>query len=173
MRWTTQGVVIISSYEPCTRVPSRIVPSLCAKATCAAPRPALAAALVLGTTRLATIDALAAAAVTPVEARRAHLRAHRVAPVVALVALLVAPIPLSLPRIRRPLPNASSLGAIVACRRKLVMMIVLLLFLQKQKLATAIYLFRLGTLLSRLELKHMRIRSHHDLAGTLVTPLLL
>ena len=90
MRWTTQGVVIISSYEPCTRVPSRIVPSLCAKATCAAPRPALAAALVLGTTRLATIDALAAAAVTPVEARRAHLRAHRVAPVVALVALLVA-----------------------------------------------------------------------------------
>jgi hypothetical protein len=54
-----------------------------------------------------------------------------------------------------------------------VMMIVLLLFLQKQKLATAIYLFGLGTLLSGLGLKHMRIRSHYDLAGTLVTPLLL
>ena len=51
-----------------------------------------------------------------------------------------------------------------------VMMIVLLLFLQKQKLATAIYLFGLGTLLSGLGLKHMRIRSYHDLAGTLVTP---
>ena len=65
--------------------------------------------------------------------------------------------------------------------------IVLLLFLQKQNLANAsvedtklstnkqhslsIYLFGLGTLLSGLELKHMRIRSHHDLAGTLVTPL--
>jgi hypothetical protein len=49
------------------------------------------------------------------------------------------------------------------------MMIVLLLFLQKQNLANAIYLFGLGTLLSGLGLKHMRIRSHHDLAGTLVT----
>jgi hypothetical protein len=52
-------------------------------------------------------------------------------------------------------------------------MIVLLLFLQKQNLANAIYLFGLGTLLSGLGLKHMRIRSHHDLAGALVTPLLL
>ncbi len=50
------------------------------------------------------------------------------------------------------------------------MMIVLLLFLQKQNLANAIYLFGLGTLLSGLGLKHMRIRSRHDLAGTLVTP---
>ena len=49
----------------------------------------------------------------------------------------------------------------------------LLLFLQKQNLATAIYLFGLGTLLTGLGLKHMRIRSHHDLAGALVTPLLL
>ena len=48
--------------------------------------------------------------------------------------------------------------------------IVLLLFLQKQNLANAIYLFGLGTLLSGLGLKHMRIRSHHDLSGTLVTP---
>ena len=52
-------------------------------------------------------------------------------------------------------------------RRKFV---VLLLFLQKQNLANAISLFGLGTLLSGLGLKHMRIRSHHDLAGTLVTP---
>ena len=52
-------------------------------------------------------------------------------------------------------------------------MINLLLFLQKQKLATAIYLFGLGTLLSGPGLKHMRLRSHHDLTGTLVTPLLL
>ena len=50
------------------------------------------------------------------------------------------------------------------------MMIVLLLFLQKQNLANAIYLFGLGTLLSGLGLKHMQIRSHHDLAGT-QTPL--
>ena len=49
----------------------------------------------------------------------------------------------------------------------------LLLFLQKQNLATAIYLFGLGTLLTGLGLKHMRIRSHHDLAGALVTSLLL
>ena len=35
------------------------------------------------------------------------------------------------------------------------MMIVLLLFLQKQNLANDIYLFGLGTLLSRLGLKHM------------------
>jgi len=47
------------------------------------------------------------------------------------------------------------------------------LFLQKQNLATAIYLFGLGTLLTGLGLKHMRIRSHHDLAGALVTSLLL
>ncbi len=53
------------------------------------------------------------------------------------------------------------------------MMINLLLFLQKQKLATAIYLFGLGTRLSGPGLKHMRLRSHHDLTGTLVTPLLL
>jgi hypothetical protein len=51
--------------------------------------------------------------------------------------------------------------------------IVLFLFLQKQNLATAIYLFGLGTLLTGLGLKHMRIRSHHDLAGALVTSLLL
>ena len=51
--------------------------------------------------------------------------------------------------------------------------IVLLLFLQKQNLATAIYLFGLGTLLTGLGLKHMRIRSHHDLAGALVTSLFL
>jgi hypothetical protein len=50
------------------------------------------------------------------------------------------------------------------------LIIVLLLFLQKQNLANAIYLFGLGNLLSGLGLKHMRIRSHHDLAGTLVTP---
>ena len=37
--------------------------------------------------------------------------------------------------------------------------IVLLLFLQKQNLANAIYLFGLGTLLSGLGLKHMRILS--------------
>ena len=49
----------------------------------------------------------------------------------------------------------------------------LLLFLQKQNLATAIYLFGLGTLLTGLGLKHMRIRSHHDLAGALVTSLFL
>ena len=52
----------------------------------------------------------------------------------------------------------------------LMIMIDLLLFLQKQNLANAIYLFGLSTLLSGLGLKHMRIRSHHDLAGTLVTP---
>jgi hypothetical protein len=50
------------------------------------------------------------------------------------------------------------------------MMIVLLLFLQKQKLVTAIYLFGIGTLLSGLGLKHMRIRSHHDLTGKLDPP---
>ena len=54
-----------------------------------------------------------------------------------------------------------------------LMMIDLLLFLQKQKLATAIYLFGLGTLLSGPGLKHMRIPSHHDLTGKLVTVLLL
>ena len=51
--------------------------------------------------------------------------------------------------------------------------IVLLLFLQKQNLANAIYLFGFGTLLSGLGLKHMRLRSHHDLACALVIPLLL
>ncbi len=51
--------------------------------------------------------------------------------------------------------------------------IILLLFLQKQNLATTIYLFGLGTLLTRLGLKHMRIRSHHDLACVLVKSLLL
>ena len=56
------------------------------------------------------------------------------------------------------------------CSRRAGRSIVLLLFLQKQNLANAIYLFGLGTLLSGLGLKHMRIRSHHDLAGTLVTP---
>jgi hypothetical protein len=45
--------------------------------------------------------------------------------------------------------------------------------LTETKLGTDIYLFGFGTLLSGLELKHMRIRSHHDLAGTLMTPLLL
>ena len=49
----------------------------------------------------------------------------------------------------------------------------LLLFLQKQNLATAIYLFGLGTLLTGLGLKHMRICSHHDLVGALVTSLFL
>jgi hypothetical protein len=38
--------------------------------------------------------------------------------------------------------------------------IVLLLFLQKQNLENAIYLFGLGTLLTGLGLKHMRILSH-------------
>ena len=54
-----------------------------------------------------------------------------------------------------------------------MMMIVLLLFLQNQNLANAIYLSGLGTLLTGLGLKYMRIRSHHDLAGALVSPLLL
>ena len=49
----------------------------------------------------------------------------------------------------------------------------LLLFLQKQNLATAIYLFGLGTLLTGLGLKHMRICSHHGLVGALVTSLFL
>jgi hypothetical protein len=49
----------------------------------------------------------------------------------------------------------------------------LLLFLQEQKLATAIYLFGLGTRLFGPGLKHMRLGSHHDPTGTLVTPLLL
>jgi hypothetical protein len=60
-----------------------------------------------------------------------------------------------------------------ACTTQKTVMIDLLLFLQKQNLANAIYLFGLGTLLSGLGLKHMRIRSHHDLAGALVTTLLL
>ncbi len=50
--------------------------------------------------------------------RPTPLHAHRVAPAVALVAPRVVPIPIGLTRIRRPLPNASSSGAIVACRRK-------------------------------------------------------
>ena len=49
-------------------------------------------------------------------------RAHRVAPAAALVALRVAPIPIGLTRIRRPLSNASSTGVIVACRRTPVSM---------------------------------------------------
>ena len=49
-------------------------------------------------------------------------RAHRVAPAAALVALCVAPIPIGLTRIRRPLSNASSTGVIVACRRTPVSM---------------------------------------------------
>ncbi len=65
----------------------------------------------------------------------------------------------------RPLAAAHMSGEL-----PLLSSIVLLLFLQKQNLANAIYLFGLGTLLSGLGLKHMRIRSHHDLAGTLVTP---
>ena len=56
---------------------------------------------------------------------------------------------------------------------KLGQSINLLLFLQKQNLATAIYLFGLGTLLTGLGLKHMRICSHHDLVGALVTSLFL
>ena len=70
----------------------------------------------------------------------------------------------SYPRPRRP--HAAPPSAQATRGRS----IVLLLFLQKQNLANAIYLFGLGTLLSGLGLKHMRIRSHHDLAGTLVTP---
>ena len=65
--------------------------------------------------------------------------------------------------------NGAANGAGETCYRS----IVLLLFLQKQNLATAIYLFGLGTLLTGLGLKHMRIRSHHDLAGALVTSLFL
>ena len=91
-------------------------------------------------------------------------------------------------RLKKPPPDstpASVLGfaAVVGPRRSSTVSgshtagpgrsIVLLLFLQKQNLANAIYLIGLGTLLSGLGLKHMRIRSHHDLAGTLVTPLLL
>jgi hypothetical protein len=52
-------------------------------------------------------------------------------------------------------------------------MMILLLFLQKQNLATAIYLFGLGTRLSGPGLKHMRLRSHHDPTGALVIPILL
>ncbi len=57
------------------------------------------------------------------------------------------------------------------------MMMILLLFLQKQNLVSAIYLFGLGTRLSGPGLKHMRSRSHHDptssSTGALVIPLLL
>jgi hypothetical protein len=53
------------------------------------------------------------------------------------------------------------------------MMIILLLFFQKQNLASAVYLFGLGTRPSGPGLKHMRSRSHHDPTGALVTPLLL
>jgi hypothetical protein len=73
-------------------------------------------------------------------------------------------------------PNAQRVSALTGALQNTashdppLMMIVLLLFLQKQNLANAIYLFGLGTLLSGLGLKHMLIRSHHDLAGTLVTP---
>jgi hypothetical protein len=84
------------------------------------PTLALAAALVLGTTVLATIAALAAA--TLVDVCQTPLHAHRVEPAVALVAPLTVPIPILLTRIRRPLPNVSSFDAIVACRRKPVSM---------------------------------------------------
>ena len=70
-------------------------------------------------------------------------------------------------RHRQWLPSCSG-SQLATCRS-----IVLLLFLQEQNLATAIYLFGLGTLLTGLGLKHMRLRSHHDLAGALVTSLLL
>jgi hypothetical protein len=76
-------------------------------------------------------------------------------------------------RCRVPPQRFASNTTVIACEWKKSMdlvMIVLLLFLQKQNLANAIYLFGLGTLLSGLGLKHMRIRSQHDLAGTLVTP---
>jgi hypothetical protein len=86
----------------------------------AAPTPALAAALVLGTTVLATIDALAAA--TLVDVLQTPLLAHRVEQAVALVAPLATSIPILLTRIRRPLPNASCFAAIVACQRKPVSM---------------------------------------------------
>jgi len=69
---------------------------------------------------LATIAALAPA--TLVDVRQTPLHAHRVEQAVALVAPLAAPIPILLTRIRRPLPNASSFGVIVACRRKPVSM---------------------------------------------------
>jgi hypothetical protein len=45
-----------------------------------------------------------------------------IAPAVALVAPRAVPIPIGLTRIRRSLPNASSFGDIVACRRKSVSM---------------------------------------------------
>jgi len=86
----------------------------------AAPTLALVAALVSGATLLATMAALAAAILVSV--CPTPLRAHQVALAVALVALGTVPIPIGLTRIRRPLPNTSSSGAIVACRRKPVSM---------------------------------------------------
>ena len=109
-----------STLSSCIRARSRIVSSLCAEAMRAAPTPALAAALVLGTTVLATIDALAAA--TLVDVLQTPLLAHRVEQAVALVAPLATSIPILLTRIRRPLPNASCFAAIVACQRKPVSM---------------------------------------------------
>jgi hypothetical protein len=54
-----------------------------------------------------------------------------------------------------------------------VVMIILLLFFQKQNLASNVYLFGLGTRPSGPGLKHMRSRSHQDPTGALVIPLLL
>ncbi len=71
----------------------------------------------------------------------------------------------------QPLPGERRFSS--ALGNRVFRSIVLLLFLQKQNLATAIYLFGLGTLLTGLGLKHIRIRSHHDLASALVTSLLL
>ncbi len=69
-----------------------------------------------------------------------------------------------------PAPPHASLRPWLIC---LLRLIVLLLFLQKQNLVTSIYLFGLGTLLTGLGLKHMRICSHHDIESALVTSLLL
>ncbi len=76
--------------------------------------------ILLRVTLLATVVVLAAAIL--VDVRLTHPRAHRVAPAAALVALHAAPIPIGLTRIKRPLPNASSTGVIVACRRTPVSM---------------------------------------------------
>ena len=55
----------------------------------------------------------------------------------------------------QPHPHPQTQISCTLLQRELLM-IVLLLFLQKQNLATAIYLFGLGTLLSGPGLKHMR-----------------
>ena len=52
--------------------------------------------------------------------------------------------------------SAGSMGDIDHDLRCHFLMMILLLFLQKQNLASAIYLFGLGTLLSGPGLKHMR-----------------